>query len=504
MSKEESTMKFSRRSFMKTGAAAVAGFTIAPNVILGKTHGHTPPSDQINIAGIGFGSQGGGDLQNIMSPEVEVKERSSGMKYASMQPYAGIQQKRERRQSDQILQMGDAQKAKKHFANIYALCDVDTEYAAWMFNSYPSAKRYTDFREMIAKEKDIDGYLIATPDHLHAIIAATAMKAGKAVFVEKPMAKTIKEVRYLAELAKKTGVVTQMGNQGHNIEGTYQTVEWIRSGVIGNVKEVHMWSNRPMWKQGYFDRPAGQAIPQHLDYDLWLGPAPEKPYNPNCLHFAWRGLWDYGTGAMGDMGAHTFDAPIWALGLGMPDKISATTTPYNNEYLPQAENVEYHFPAREVPSLDGKKKIKMPEVNVTWSDGGIKPYRPYQLENGRALRECLYIGDKGMMMHGTHGASPELVPEKPGFKAPDKVLARPKNIYEDWIDAIKEGRKAANDFEIASKLTEIMLLTNIAVAAQNTNITLEYDAANMRITNCEEANNYFHYEYRKGWELPQI
>ncbi len=259
-----------------------------------------------------------------------------------------------------------------------------------------------------------------------------------------------------------------------------------------------------MWKQGYFDRPAGQAIPQHLDYDLWLGPAPEKPYNPNCLHFAWRGLWDYGTGAMGDMGAHTFDAPIWALGLGMPDKISATTTPYNNEYLPQSEQVQYHFPAREVPSLDGKKKIKMPEVNVTWSDGGIKPHRPYQLENGRALRECLYVGDKGMMMHGTHGASPELVPEKPGFKAPNKVIERPKNIYEDWIDAIKEGRKAANDFEIASKLTEIMLLTNIAVAAQNTNITLEYDAANMRITNCEEANNYFHYEYRKGWELPEI
>jgi predicted dehydrogenase len=499
-------MNFTRRNFMKTGAAAFAGFTIAPNVILGKTNGHVPPSDQINIAGIGFGSQGGGDLQNIADPDAPVKRTGAGsMAYVPRQPYAGIQlQRQQRRQSDSIVQMGDAGRQPIHHANIYALCDVDTEYAAHIFNAYYKAKRYTDFREMIEKEKDIDGVLIGTPDHTHAIIAATAMKAGKAVFVEKPMAKTIKEVRYLAELAKKTGVVTQMGNQGHNVEGTYQTVEWIRSGVIGNVSEVHMWSNRPMWRQGYFDRPAGQAIPQNLDYDLWLGPAPEKPYNPATLHFSWRGLWDYGTGAMGDMGAHTFDAPIWALGLGMPDKIMATTTPYNNEFLPQAEAVKYHFPAREVDSLDGKKKIKMPECVVTWTDGGIKPYRPFELENGRALRECLYVGDKGMMMHGTHGASPELVPNRPNFKEPAKVLTRPKNIYVDWVEAIKEGRKAANDFEIASKLTEIMLLTNIAVAAQNTNITLEYDAANMRITNLEEANNYFHYEYRKGWELPAI
>ena len=481
-------MNFTRRNFMKTGAAAVAGFTIAPSVVLGKTYGHVPPSDQINIAGIGFGNQGGGDLQNIADPDAPVKrEGLGGMQWATNQPYAGIRIQRQRRASDNIVQMGDAGRQPIHHANIYALCDVDTVYGAPIFNAYYKAKRYTDFRELIEKEKDVDGYLIATPDHTHAIIAATAMKAGKAVFVEKPMAKTIKEVRYLAELAKKTGVVTQ-----------------IRSGVIGNGSEVHMWSNRPMWKQGYFNRLPAQTIPQTLDYDLWLGPAPEKPYNEASLHFAWRGLWDYGTGAMGDMGAHTFDAPIWALGLGMPDKIMATTTPYNDEYLPQAEAVKYHFPAREVPTLDGKKKIKMPECVVTWTDGGIKPYRPFELENGRALRECLYVGDKGMMMHGTHGARPELVPNRPNFKEPAKVITRPKNIYVDWVEAIKEGRKAANDFEIAAKLTEIMLLTNIAVAAQNTNITLEYDAANMRITNCEEANNYFHYEYRKGWELPAI
>ena len=246
-------MNFTRRNFMKTGAAAVAGFTIAPSVVLGKTYGHVPPSDQINIAGIGFGNQGGGDLQNIADPDAPVKrEGLGGMQWATNQPYAGIRIQRQRRASDNIVQMGDAGRQPIHHANIYALCDVDTVYGAPIFNAYYKAKRYTDFRELIEKEKDVDGYLIATPDHTHAIIAATAMKAGKAVFVEKPMAKTIKEVRYLAELAKKTGVVTQMGNQGHNTEGTYQTVEWIRSGVIGNVSEVHMWSNRPMWKQGYF------------------------------------------------------------------------------------------------------------------------------------------------------------------------------------------------------------------------------------------------------------
>jgi predicted dehydrogenase len=333
--------------------------------------------------------------------------------------------------------------------------------------------------------------LIGTPDHTHAVIASYAMNAGKHVFVEKPMAKTIHEVRFLRDLAKKTGVVTQMGNQGHNVEGTMQTVEWIQSGAIGWVREVHLWSNRPIWKQGYFDRPAGVEVPRNLNYDLWLGPAPEKPYHPETTHFAWRGLWDYGTGAMGDMGAHTFDAPIWALNLGMPDKIQATSTPYNSEYLPQAESVTYWFPARGA----------MPPVTVTWSDGGIKPPRPAALEADRRLREALYIGDKGMLMHGTHGAAPELIPEDPGFVEPEKWLPRPSSVYVDFIEAIKEGRKAANDFEISSRLTEIMLLTNIAVASQQINKTLEYDAENMKITNLPEANDYFHYEYRNGWSL---
>ena len=417
---DKNSVNFTRREFLGTVAAAAA-FTIVPRSVLGGP-GYTAPSDMVNLAGIGVGSQGGGDIQNIATPDVPIKRRPFGGGGMLMQPYAGIQPpRRERRASDNPVQMGDAEKQSFKHANIYALCDVDHDYSGHILAGYPKAKKYTDFREMIDKEKEIDAVLIGTPDHTHAVIAAYAMKAGKHVFVEKPMAKTIYETRFLRDLAKQTGVVTQMGNQGHNIEGTMQTVEWIQGGVIGDVREVHLWTNRPMWRQGYFDRPAGVDIPSNLNYDVWLGPAPDKPYNPEMLHFAWRGLWDYGTGAMGDMGAHTFDAPIWALNLGMPTKI--------------------------------------------------------------------------------HGAEPQLIPERPGFVAPEKTLKRPSNIYVDFIEAIKEGRKAANDFEVSAKLTEIMLLTNIAVAAQRLDLTLEYDAENMRITNCPEANDYFHYEYRKGWSL---
>ena len=486
---KKSSSGLSRRDFIgKTTAAAVA-FTIVPRHVLGGK-GYTAPSDMVNVAGIGLGNQGGSDIQNIATPDVPIQRRGMlpGLRWNRM---PGLTPPRPPRQMA-ANQMGDAggPETFKH-ANIYALCDVDHEYAGHIFAGYPKAKAYHDFREMIDKEKELDAVVIGTPDHTHAVIAAYALNAGKHVFVEKPMAKTIHEVRFLRDLAKKTGLVTQMGNQGHNIEGTMQTVEWIQSGVIGDVTEVHMWSNRPVWAQGALTRPEGVPVPDNLKYDLWLGPAPEKPYHPDVVHFAWRGLWDYGTGAMGDMGAHTFDAPIWALKLGMPVKIQATTSPFTLDYLPQAENVQYEFAAR-----DG-----MPPVKVTWSDGGIKPFRPAQLEADRQLAEALYIGTKGMLMHGTHGAMPELIPQDPGFKAPDQWLPRPKSVYVDFIEAIKEGRKAANDFEIASKLTEIMLLTNIAVMSQQVNKTLEYDAGNMKITNLPEADQFFHYEYRQGWSL---
>jgi predicted dehydrogenase len=392
------------------------------------------------------------------------------------------------------VQMGDAAAGRRiNLCNIYALCDVDPNYSGYLLAGYPKAKIYTDWREMLDKEKSIDAVMIATPDHNHAPIAAAFMREKKHVYLEKPMAKTIYECRKLAELAKQYDVVTQMGNQGHATEGTRKTVEWIQSGVIGLVREVQLSTNRPLgfWPQGDLKRPAGVTMPKNINYEAWIGPAPLKPYNPEVFHFNWRGLWDYGTGAMGDMGAHIFDAPIWALNLGMPSKIQATSSPYSTDYLPLCETVTYEFPARGY----------MPPVKVSWCDGGLRPPRPEGLEAGRAMRDATYYGDKGIMTHGSHGAMPELIPADAGFKGPDAWLPRTGNIFEDWIDAIKNGKKSCNDFSIASKLTEIMLLTNIAVLNQRSNITLEYDAVNMKIKNLPDADKLFHYEYRSGWTL---
>jgi predicted dehydrogenase len=496
-----------RRSFLGTTAAAAAGLTIIPRHVLGGK-GYTAPSDLLNVAGIGVGSQGGGDIQQVCSPDVPIvrpqrnfdgtpmtKEQIAAQeaRRAEMMKRFAAQQGSKGVNTNSVVQMGAAGSKPIKLANIYALCDVDSEYAGYIFKGYPKAKIYSDWREMLDKEKSIDAVVIGTPDHNHAIIASAFMKAKKHVYLEKPMAKTIVEVRKLAALAKEMDVVTQMGNQGHATEGTRKTVEWIQSGVIGPVREVALSTNRPMgfWPQGDIKRPDGVPVPNNLNYDVWIGPAPFKPYNPKAHHFNWRGLWDYGTGAMGDMGAHIFDAPIWALNLGMPTKIQATSSPYSSDYMPLCETVTYEFPARG----------SMPAVKVTWCDGGLRPARPESLEAGREMKDATYYGEKGIITHASHGAIPELIPADPSFKGPDAWIPRTGNIFEDWIDAIKNGKKACNDFSISSKLTEIMLLTNIAVKHQLDNITLEYDAANMKITNLPEANSMFHYEYRNGWSL---
>jgi predicted dehydrogenase len=482
MKSKKNQLKNSRRNFLKKASAASLFYIVPSHAIT--SLGYPSPNGLINIAAIGVGNRGGQVIQQMASPDIPVERRR--LPGLIIQRYAGIHPERVPWGGGS----GQSEDKKIKHANIYAICDVDHNYSSHIINAYPKAKTFNDYRKMIDEEKDIDAVVIATPDHTHAVIASYAMNAGKHVYVEKPMTKTIYEARYLNDLAKKTGVITQVGNQGHNVEGTMRTVEWIKSGKIGEVKEVNMWTNRPIWKQGYFDRPPEQKIPDHLNYDLWLGPAGYKPYNEEILHFAWRGLWDYGTGAMGDLGAHTFDAPIWALDLDMPTKIQATSSPFNEHFLPQSESVTYEFESKETKS----------PIKVTWSDGGIKPPRPDQLEKGRQLQEVLYIGSKGMIMHGSHGALPELIPEEPSFEV-EKSLPRPNSVYVDFIEAIKENRQAANNFDIAAKVTEIMLLTNVAVLSQQLNITLEYDAKNMKITNLDEANNFFHYNYRNGWKL---
>ena len=343
--KETSKNNLSRRGFLTATSSAAIGLTIIPRNVLGGP-GFQSPSDLVNIAGVGVGSQGGGDIRRMATMDVPTQQAPELNPYSKnvRETYAGIQMPPRTGTTGGGGGTG-TQESFKH-ANIYALCDVDSNYAAHMFKGYPNAKKYKDFRKMIEKEKSIDGVVIGTPDHTHAVIAAYAMAAGKGVYVEKPMTKTIYEARKLAQLAKKYNVVSQMGNQGHNAEGTYKTIEWIQSGKIGLVSELHMWTSAPSWPQGYLTRPPKQKVPKGLDYDLWLGPAPEKPYNIDLLPFNWRGLRDYGTGAMGDFGAHIMDAPILALELGMPTHIQATSTPFTEDYLPRTELITYKFPKR--------------------------------------------------------------------------------------------------------------------------------------------------------------
>ncbi|NQV35039.1 MAG: Gfo/Idh/MocA family oxidoreductase, partial [Phycisphaeraceae bacterium] len=328
------TEDLSRRQFMKQAATATAAFSIIPRHVLGGA-GYTAPSEKLNIAGIGIGGRGADDLRGM---ETE---------------------------------------------NIVALCDVDWDYAEKTFNRYPGAKRYRDYRTMLASNTDIDAVMIATPDHTHAIISMAAMKLGKHVYCEKPLTRTVAEARALTKAAKAAGVATQMGNQGMAFEGNRLIKEWLADGAIGQVREVHCWSDRPThqgknplwWAQG-IERPSDTPpIPAALDWDLWLGPAPERPYHSAYAPFAWRGWWDFGSGGLGDMGIHNLAPAFSALKLGAPTSVHASSTPVFKETLPVASTVHYEFPARG----------DLPPVTLHWYDGGMLPARPKALEDAMAL-----------------------------------------------------------------------------------------------------------------------
>jgi predicted dehydrogenase len=444
----------SRRKFLGATAAAAA-FTIVPRHVLGGP-GYTAPSDKLNIACVGVNGKGQSDIQNVSTE------------------------------------------------NIVALCDVDDDRIAKTLREdgvktpqLLKAAKYRDFRVMLEKEEGIDAITVSTPDHAHAIIAMTAMKMGKHVFVQKPLTHTIHEARALAKAARETGVVTQMGNQGHASEGARLINEWIADGAIGDVTEVHAWTNRPVWPQG-IDRPETlPSVPPTLDWNLWLGPMPWRPYHPAYHPFSWRGWLDFGTGTIGDMGAHLVDQPFWALELGAPSTVEASSTEMKKETYPSSSIVRYQFPAR------GKK----PPVKLTWYDSGLRPPRPEELETGRRMGDAdggiLYCGTKGKLMHGTYADSPRLIPETrmQEYKRPAKTIPRSPGIHQEWIEAIKSGKKSTTDFSYASALTEMMLLGNVALRAGKENVILQWDSAAMRITNLESANEYLRMPYREGWSL---
>jgi len=446
-----------RRQFLGGAAAGAAGLTIVPRHVLGGA-GYTAPSEKLNIAAIGVGNRGAVDLQNVSTE------------------------------------------------NIVALCDVDEDYAAPVFELYPKAKKYRDFRKMLEKEKNIDAVMVAVPDHSHAVVAMTAIKMGKHVYCEKPLTRTVYEARKLTEAAREAKVATQWGNQGHASEGIRLINEWIRDGAIGPVREVHAWTNRPMWPQGVGRPKDTPPVPSTLDWDIWLGPAPQRAYHPAYLPRFWRGWWDFGTGALGDMAGHLMDSPYWALKLGYPTSVEACSSLYsrkvegkkwgeiviNRETYPRASIVRYEFPARD----------DMPPATLTWYDGGLRPARPKELEEGRSLANqgVIFVGDKGKLMSDRDGGSPRLIPESKmkAYKLPPKTIPRSIGHWKEWIEACKGGKPAMVNFDYAGPLNEVILLGNIALQIGE---KLYWDGPNMKVTNVPEANEYIHRQYRQGWSL---
>jgi predicted dehydrogenase len=428
---------------------------VVPRHILGG-QGQIPPSEKLHLAVIGAGGRGRDNLEE-------------GLKSQS----------------------------------IVALCDVDARRAADTFKDYPNATRYEDFRVLFDKEKNIDAVLVATPDHTHAVASMAAIQRGKGVYCEKPLTRTVYEARALAKAAAEAGVATQMGNQGMAFEGNRLVKEWIWAGVIGPVREVHVWSDRPThrgnmplwWPQG-IERPTDTPpVPSGLNWDIWLGPAPKRPYHPAYVPFRWRGWWDFGSGGLGDMGIHNLAPVFTALKLGAPTSVNAVSTPVFKETLPLAAMVHYEFPARG----------DMPAVKLHWYDGGLLPERPEELCDDEVLDPedgILFVGDKGkLLVRGWGGESPRLIPaeRQRNFTPPQKSLPRSIGHHEEWVKACKEGTPTESGFSFAGPLTEAVLLGSIAIRLKGE--ILRWDSANMMIPNLREAEQYLRYPYREGWTL---
>jgi predicted dehydrogenase len=429
----------SRRDFMGAAAAAAA-FTFVPRHVLGGAR-YISPSEKLNVACIGVSGMGGSDVSQMRTE------------------------------------------------NIVAFCDVDWGHAAGTFKRYPDVKRYRDFRRMLDNEGNkIDAVTVSTPDNIHAVAAMRAIKMGKHVYCQKPLAHDVFEVRQLTEAARKYKVMTQMGIQIHAEDTVKVVVEIIKSGMIGKVQKVDIFSNKN-WGGG--TRPEkGQPVPETLDWDLWLGPAPWRPYHEVYLPGNWRRWWDFGTGTLGDMGCHIIDPVFWALDLEYPISVEAHPGKFNDETYPEATVVRWEFPERG----------NLPPVTVTWYDGANRPFLPKDLEPGRKLpgQGELYYGEKGTLM-APHMGGPRLIPESRmrGFKV-EPFLPRGVNHYQDWIRACKGGPKPSANFDYSGPLSETILLGNVAARAGQ---KLFWDGPNFKITNISDGEKYLKREYREGWSL---
>lgn len=449
---------FTRRKFLRNAGVAASAFYFAPRYLARAAQ--TSANDKINVAGIGVGSQGGGDTEAVA----------------------------------------------REGQNIVALCDVDSKYAAKTFAKYPKAKQFKDYRVMLDEMgKEIDGVVIGTPDHTHAVIAMEAMRRGKHVYCEKPLAHNIYEVRELMAAAHKYKVVTQLGNQGHSSGTIRQLCEWVWSGAIGEVRTVHAGCDA--FKNVYCQIPNLDKVDNHydvpatLDYDLWVGPVPFKPYTPLWVPWNWRGWLHFGTGCIGDWFCHVVDPSFWALKLDAPETIRAEVMNYDlakhGQTYPPGTKITFEFPAR-----NGRGP-----VTVVWHDGNNTIPRPenFSADDKIPGTGAVLIGDKGMIVHGSHGAggcyiTPQSVmDEHSGKNAPPQKIPRVKGHHWDWLEAIRTGRQAGSNFDYGGPLTQVALLG--AIALRFPSQTLKWDENKMRFSNNEAANAFVHPAYRDGWKL---
>jgi predicted dehydrogenase len=432
--------QISRRQFLG-GVAATAAFTIVPRHVLGGP-GRVSSSEKLNVACIGVAGMGASDVGQMTGE------------------------------------------------NIVALCDVDWHHAADTFKRHPTVKKYKDFRKMLdAEDKNIDAVTVSTPDNIHAVAAMAAIKRGKHVYCQKPLCHDIFEVRRLTEAAREHNVMTQMGTQLHAEQCVRLVAEMIKSGLIGKVRKVDIWSGKN-WGGGYRPKEA-EPVPATLDWNLWLGPAPWRPYNHIYLPGNWRKWWDFGTGTLGDMGCHIIDPVFWALDLGYPTSVEAHPNKFTKEGYPTATTVHWEFPARG----------NLPPVTVTWNDGDRRPDRPEELEQGRRLPDQggLYYGEKGTIL-APHGGNPSIIPysKMRETKMPEPFLGRGVNHYQDWIKACKGGPKPLSNFDYSGPLSETILLGNVAALAGE---KLLWDGPNLKVTNLSEMNEHLKRKYREGWRL---
>ncbi|MBI3853508.1 MAG: Gfo/Idh/MocA family oxidoreductase [Verrucomicrobia bacterium] len=441
-----SRCRFSRRQFLKASTVIGSGLVVSgcqlgqPRAVIAK---NISAGNKLNLGIIGAGGRGGDNLAGVSSE------------------------------------------------NIVALCDVDESRAASSFGKFPEAKRYRDFRVMLEKEKSLDAVVVSTPDHTHAVAAITAMRLGKHVYCEKPLTHSIYEARLMRTTAAKYQVATQMGNQGHAMDGTRRAVELVQAGVIGAVREVHVWSDRPIWPQAIDRPPDTPPVPPGLDWDLWQGPAAERPYHPAYLPFQWRGWWRFGTGALGDMACHNADAAFWALKLNYPISVEAEAPPQHPETAPAWSIIHYEFPARG----------GLPPVKLTWYDGGKKPVA--DLFDGQPIptNGSLLVGEKGKLFAPDWHADKFVLLPKEKFadlKGPQPTIRRSPGHHQEWILACKGGPPALSNFDYAAVLTETVLLGNLALRVGK---KIEWDAVTMKARNCPEADQFIRNEYRKGWKL---